>query len=225
MKARFEPFTDLLLERYLAGELDGHEARRVEDAAAKRPELKQYLQGRRADREAFKLKRPPLKLPAEPLGWPAWRWGATALALGAAALLLVVVVPRAPPSTGIAMRGEARVGLSVAVQRGAEVFAYRDGVVLLPRDRIRLTVKAPEPGYLTIVAQDARGEALVLYEAVRVEGETTLADSLELDDTPGTEELFVFFGPTAVRGAVALDGVRKRVLGDATVVKLSKGGP
>lgn len=222
MKARFKPFSDLQLERYLAGELESQEARRVEDAAGQRPELEQYLRGRRAEREAFKLKRPPLKLPVESQGSPArrWRWG---LALSAAALLLFVLVPRHPPGTGIAMRGEARLGLSVAVQRGAEVFAYREGVVLLPGDRIRLTVKAPEPGFLTIVALDARSEPQVLYEAVRTQGETTLADSLELDDTPGTEELFVFFGPTAVPAATALDAVRTRALGDAIVVKLLKG--
>lgn len=225
MKARFEPFNDLLLERYLAGELEAQDVRRIEEAAATRPELADYLRSRRADREAFKLKRPPLKLPAEAPPRLAWRWAFGAALALAAALLVVVLVPQ-EPDNGIAMRGDAGVSVEVAVLRGADVFAYRDGVVLLPKDRIRLTLKAPKPGLATLVARDARGEPQLLYEGVRVSGETTLPDSLELDDTPGAEELYVFFASErAVSAADAIERARRGEVRDATVVKLVKGRP
>ena len=224
MKARFHPFSDLLLERYLAGELEAAEARRIEEAAAQRPDLDEYLRGRRADREAFKLRRPPLKLPTSESRPPLmWRWAFAGLALVAATVLALVLLPR--DDRGIAMRGDERPTVSVAVQRGVEVFEYRDGVVLQPKDRIRLTVKVPQPGYLTVVDRDARGEPAVLYDSVNVSGETTLPDSLELDDIPGHEELLLFFTAGPLPGAKAIDRARQGATTDATVVKLSKGGP
>jgi len=223
VKARFHPFSDLVLERYLAGELEPAEARRIEDAAVARPELDAHLRERRAEREAFKLRMRPLPLPKEPERSLFARWAFVAVA--AAALVLAVVLATLPKGGGVAMRGDAQVSAHVAVQRGADVFEYREGVILQPNDRIRLTVRVAAPGFLTVVGRDARGVSQVLYENLKVEAETVLPDSLELDDTPGSEELFLFMRPQPAPAADLLERVKKNAAAGATVVKLAKGVP
>jgi hypothetical protein len=221
VKARFHPFSDLLLERYLAGELDADARRRIDEAALARPELAEHLRERRAEREAFKLKARALQLPAAAAPRRGWAWAFAAVAM-AAALLLVVLVPAGP--SRVALRGAAPLSVQVAVLRGSDVFEYREGVLLLPKDRIRLTVRSPAPGVLTVVAADARRAPTLLYEGIRVgEGSVTLPDSLELDDAPGPEELYLYLTPERPAAAELLQRVRRGDTRGATVLKLAKG--
>ncbi|MFP2925295.1 hypothetical protein ACLESO_08770 [Pyxidicoccus sp. 3LG] len=55
---RFPGVPDLLIERYLCGELSSEEALRVEEAARASPELAAHLERRRAEQQAFAAVRP-----------------------------------------------------------------------------------------------------------------------------------------------------------------------
>ncbi|MCA2979261.1 MAG: hypothetical protein INH41_02315 [Myxococcaceae bacterium] len=225
MKARFHPVTDLDVERYLVGELSGDEAARVEAAARASEVLQRHLDERRAAKRAFALKRPPLRLPAatRPAWWP---W---ALALPVAAAALVAVVRRAPvegDGPGIARRGAEVAEVEIAVQREEAVFPWRAGVILEPKDRLRLTVKTAAPSVATLIGEDARREPVILYEAVALPGGAlTLPGSLEVDDTPGGERLYLFVGPTAPDAPALLKAVRAGRADGALVITLEKRRP
>jgi hypothetical protein len=224
MRARFHPFTDLMLERYLVGELSVDEAAQVEQAAASRPELQAYLAERRAEREAFRWTRPPLQLPAREARAPLWQW---ALGLGAvlATMLLIVVSARSDEGP-LGRRGSGAVAVSVAVLRGTVVLPWRPGVVLEPRDRLRLTLTSAEAGFATIIGEDVRKQPQVLYDGVAVNvGTSTLPDSLEVDGTPGSERLVVFFSQGRRPAAEFLERVRRGALDGASVLTLEKVRP
>lgn len=215
---------DLELERWLVGELTGEAKARVDAAVESDPALKAHVAERRAEQAAFQLQRPPLRLPEAPKRALPW-WVVSFACLGAAAALVVVVVPRlgAMEDDGtVRMRGGPKV--SITVQREERIFEYRQGVLLAPKDRIRLTVESPAAGYLTVLGRDANQAPVVHYDNVALTaGGFTAPDSLELDDSPRPEELVVVVTPAPVDANALLAELRAgKVPNDATVLELAK---
>lgn len=206
---RFPGMPDLVLERYLCGELPPDQALRVEEAARASPALAQHLESRRAEQRAFAAVRPfgPVraKLEARPSGargWAGARWALPALGLCALLALVAVRVP-APGGEG-ADRVRVRGGLTarVLVKRGEAVFEQVPGVVLRPGDRVRVEVEDAEGGTLYVVALSDRGRTTPLHGfaqtggVVRMEpGRWVLPGSLELDAAPEREALVVVLAP------------------------------
>jgi hypothetical protein len=228
MKARFHPVTDLELERYLADDLSDAERQKVEAQVAQRPDVQAYLAQRRAEKEAFRAKQPPLPVLLSPRARPVSRspWPALAavgLAL-AASLALVVLTPQLRgDESSIAARGRPKI--TVVVLRGDSLFEYREGVLLTAGDRIRLTVESPSSGYVTVIGRDSNRMPVVHYENVKaMPGSFIVPDSLELDDSPGPEELLVFFTAEPIRPEEKVEALtRGEPLGSAaTVLELAK---
>ena len=223
-RRRFAPLSDLELERYLVGELSGEALARVERAIEADAALKAHVLERRADQAAFTLQRPPLRLPEkQPRALP-W-WVVSFASLATAAALVFLVAPRFSASEdGGAVRVRGGPKVSVTVQRDERVFEYRQGVLLAPKDRIRLTVESPAAGYLTVLGRDASQAPVVHYDNVPVTAGTfTAPDSLELDDSPRAEELVVVVSPTPVDSSALLGAMRAGTQPpEATVLRLAK---
>ncbi|WP_164021015.1 hypothetical protein [Pyxidicoccus trucidator] len=220
---RFPGVPDLLIERYLCGELSSKEALRVEEAARASPELAAHLARRRAEQGAFATVRPfgPVGARIEaqrsdegrratdaPRGLVGGlmadlRWALPALGLCA---LVAVIAVREPASTSGDDRVRVRGGLTarVLVKRGDTVFEQRPGVVLRPGDRVRLEVEDVEGGTLYVVGLSDHGHAMPLHGfeqtggAVTMEpGRLLLPGSLELDAAPEREALVVVLAAKA----------------------------
>lgn len=210
---RFPGVPDLLIERYLCGELSPDEALRVEEAARASPALAAQLQSRRAEQRAFAAVRPfgPVRARLETprpsthgRGWGV-HWALPALGL-CALLALVTVLRELPTGGGVEDRIGVRGGLTarVLVKRGEAVFEQVPGVVLRPGDRVRLEVEDAEGGTVYVVALSDRGRATPLHGfagtggAVSMEsGRMVLPGSLELDASPEREALVVVLAPRA----------------------------
>ncbi|MCP3144293.1 hypothetical protein [Pyxidicoccus xibeiensis] len=214
---RFPGVPDLLIERYLCGELPPHEAQRVEEAARASPSLASHLEHRRAEQRAFADARAfawvGARIEARRSGvsgratgllgharsvfgrGAGLRWALPALGLCS---LLVIVAVRQPATTGEGDTVRVRGGLTarVLVKRGETVFEHAPGVVLRPGDRVRVEVEDAEGGTLYVVGLSDHGRATPLHGfdqtggAVQMEpGRLVLPGSLELDAAPEREAL------------------------------------
>ncbi|MBZ4398114.1 DUF4384 domain-containing protein [Myxococcus sp. AS-1-15] len=219
---RFPGVPELLIERYLCGEVTPEEARSMEEAAREMPLLAAHLEERRAAQSAFVRRRPFTVIAArlhelEPAPVHPWarplRWAQPALALCA---LLALGLPLLRPAPDVEERIRVRGGLTTRlhVKRGDAVFEQALDVALRPGDRVRLEVEDPVGGALYVLAVDSRGQVTPLHGfaetggALRLEpGRMALPGSLELDAGPEREALvFVLTAsapeapsPTAVR--------------------------
>jgi hypothetical protein len=88
------------------------------------------------------------------------------------------------------------------------VFRPRADEALKAGDRVRLSVEAARPGYLSLLARDERGEVTVYYDRLPVQaGRFTAPDSLLLDASSSDELWLVIVAgepQSAVRYARAL---------------------
>lgn len=202
---QFEGVPDLLIERYLCGELPPDQALRVEEAARASPALALHLESRRASQRAFAAVRPfgPVRarLQAKQDGtrwWIGVRW--VLPALGLCAVLALVAVRSLPSGADGNDRVRVRGGLTarVLVKRGEAVFEQGPGVVLRPGDRVRVEVEDVEGGTLYVVALSDRGRTTPLHGFTQTggtvgmePGRMVLPGSLELDAAPEREALVV----------------------------------
>ncbi|WP_426754394.1 hypothetical protein [Myxococcus sp. Y35] len=208
---RFPGVPDLMIERYLCGELSPEEARRVEDAARESPALAAHLRTRRAEQAAFTATRPfgPLRARMAPRreGEGRWRslirWVQPALAL--CALIALLVIPwRSQTNEGERVRVRGGLTARLLVKRGEAVFEQAAGVVLRPGDRVRVEVEDVEGGLLYVLALSDHGSLTPLHGfpqtggAVKMKpGRLVLPGSLELDAAPEREALVMVLTPDA----------------------------
>lgn len=202
---------DALLERHLADALDAPTRARLEATLAESPEDRTRLEELRADSAAFLLQHPPGPLVArfEAERRPAWwrRWPtllAPALAV-AAAVLLVVLYPREDPYS---VKGD--VVLVVHRKVGDTSAPVRPEELLVPGDALRFEVRVGKDGYVAVLGRDARGTVTVYHPYGGAEAapysaaQPLLPTAIELDETPGTEELYALSStsPFRLEGAV-----------------------
>ncbi len=223
-------YTDLELERSLAGELDLDLERRA--TAADRARLDQlrthhaaFLDGVDLDAEVTAIRRraTPQVTASRRLGWPRWLVSGGALALAAAAVIVLVGRIRSPDDD---VRTKGDVSLIVHLARGSGTTRVTSGDVAAAGDRLRFEIAAPGPGYVAIVGIDATGTTSVYYPssadrpaAIDPRVEPLLPGAIELDATPGDETFYALFAvqPFAVsrelariRAGTALsDGVKR----------------
>lgn len=211
---KYAPLTDLEIEQFLCGELTGDAAERIERQAEKDPALATHLAERRAQQQAFFQAHPRLEveLPPERRRWVGWSLG---LAGAAAAAVLVVVALFAwpmEPGTGsdgptIRARGALKVGLTV--RRAERTFAFREGVLLRPGDRVRLSLEATEAGFLTLIGRDQHGRWTIYYDGLpTTAGTWTVPDSLVLDDDPNPEHWYALLTSERIEAKKLLDRLR-----------------
>ncbi len=227
---RFAPLTDLEIEQFLCGELEGAAAERIERQAERDAALAAHLAERRAQQQAFFAENPRLgvELAQARPRWPAWSLG---LAGAAAAAVLVVVAlfawPTEPGPTadgpGIRARGALKVELTV--RRDERTFAFREGVLLRPGDRVRLSLEATESGFLTLIGRDQRGRWTVYYDGLpTTAGTWTVPDSLVLDDDPNPEHWYALLTSERIEANTLLDRLQagQPLEAAATVLTLHK---
>ncbi|WIG92698.1 hypothetical protein [Myxococcus sp. SDU36] len=207
---RFPCVPDLLIERYLCGELSAEDAHRVEDAAQASPELAAHLRDRQAARSAFAATHPfstiRTRLAPRPAGALRWQWAYRwALPAFAVCALMVLEVQRWKPPTDEGEQVRVRGGLTarLLVKRGEAVFEQAPGVVLRPGDRVRVEVEDVEGGWLYVLALSDHGRLTPLHGfpqtggTVRMApGRLVLPGSLELDAAPEREALVMVLTPT-----------------------------
>lgn len=196
--------SDLVLDRFLAGELDGTsgrelvtahlaacpqcEARRAElaGAAARFPE-EVFVAGLAARTARTARSKAPFAL-----------GGIAALAAAAAAALFLVPSGGGLPGDDRTIRSKGGDSLAVFASRGGEVDRLLPGDPLSPGDAIRFEVAVPRRSWVVVLGIDAAG-AVTPYAGgdagVPLEpgAATLLPGSIVLDDTPGTERLVALF--------------------------------
>jgi len=230
VRGRFAPLTDLEIERFLCGELEGEAAERIERLAEQNPTLAAYLSERRAQQRAFFEAHPRLavQLPPARRRPPAW---SAALAGAAAVLALLVIGLLAWPRGGLdgqqspTIRARGALKVELTVRRGDRTFAYNEGVLLRSGDRLRLSLEAPVAGFLTLIGRDQRGRWTVYYDGLATAAGTwTAPDSLVLDDDPHPEQWFAVLSPKRVDARVLLERLRAGLPLEAaaTVLTLDK---
>jgi len=197
---------DAVLEMYLASALDDSARARVEAALADSEVDRARLAELRADSEAFLLHHPPAAFAArlEPARRKEERrwlpWLGAALAASAAVFGGVLLRPVADTS-GPEYVAKGGVVLTV-YRRGAEGgVPVRTDEALGQGDALQFEVKAGTRGYVAVLSRDGAGHVTVYYPyggdaaAAYVPDQPLLPGAIELDGTPGTEELYALFSP------------------------------
>jgi hypothetical protein len=222
--------SDLVLDRFLAGELTGAEREPIvahlaacAACAARRAELEQ-------DRDRFPNEVFVSGLAARSLRTARSRkplvWGGlSALAAAAAVAFLVLPTPDGPPDAGPAIRSKGGDSLAVFASRGGAVEPLLPGDPLAPGDAIRFEVAAPTRSWVLVLGLDAAG-VVTAYAAGDGEGvplaagaATVLPGSIVLDETGGAERLVALFCDHPVRAGDAVRAGERalaRVGGDPT---------
>jgi hypothetical protein len=150
------------------------------------------------------------------------RWLAGASALAAAAALALGIgkpwstsIPSGADTTGSGTRTKGGLGsLGWVVRRGEHVFAGRPEQTLRAGDAVRFSVSTREPVYVAILGLDPKGHLSVYHsdgeQLSKVEAgrDQLLPAAVELDATPGAEQFYGVFCPSAV----ALSPVKDAIL-------------
>jgi len=204
--------SDLVLDRWLVGELTPAEGRLAEEhvsrcdgCRSRRAELSESRRGFLRDAPPFAaLERGPslaasaAQRSAAPLSRSplAGRWFAGAAALAAAAVVALAIGQpwRAPEPLSDATRTKGgTASLSWVVRRGERVFAGHPDQPLRAGDAVRFTINARESLYVAIFGFDGATEPRVYFpdaeRLAKVEAgrEQVLSMAIELDATPQDE--------------------------------------
>lgn len=193
---------NLRMDEWLAGELD-------QDAAAQATAHVSVcahcaaLRGRRlAERAAFLTEHPPCypqqvapRLPSAARGL---RWAVPyAGALAAAAALLLLLRPQ--PDTSPSERSKGGAHVTFHIKHGDQVRRGRQQDTVWSGDRVQLAYTTDQMRYLSVFGLDGAEHAAVYFPAglqsvaMAPAREQALPISIELDATPGTEQLFALF--------------------------------
>ena len=200
-------FTDLELERQLAGDLPaerGFDTTATDADRARLAELRAeheaFLRTVDVDNEVRRIQQRVARAAPEPRRvW--WKWLAPAGALVAAAVVLVVVRrgdPPTQPDDDIGVKGD-EISLIVHVQAGDTSRRLASGDAVIPGDKIRFEVNAAKPGYVAVVGIDGSG-ALTVYHPGNGTGPVAfdpkarvLPGAIALDATPGDERFYALY--------------------------------
>lgn len=217
-------FTDLELERHLAGDLSAARASELEAKASAadrarldelRAEQQAFLAQVDVDAEVRAIGRRMTKVELEPRGLASWwRWVAAGGALAAAAVAILVLTRRTDaPSPGdddLGIKG-GDVALIVHAERGQ----LATGDTVVPGDRLRFELNAGAPGYAAVIGVDGSGTPTVYFPdgaptAAPVDPTATriLPGAIELDATPGDETFHVFYADRPFAVDLVLPAVR-----------------
>ena len=198
---RFPGISERTLMRYLCGELAPDELREVEQAAACCAELAEYLSLRKREREQFYEQHPfslvrarIARSPAPPSArWRGWWAMLVPTAVVAAAAALIALRPSLFRPSEVVARGGFKATLFV--KRSERVFEYSESTPVRPKDRLRVRIEDPHGGYVWVFGLSARGEVASYYgdsSGYRLgPGIALLPDSLEVDNSPTPEALYV----------------------------------
>lgn len=195
-------FTDLQLERHLAGELEIPNATDADRArlGELRAEHEAFLRGIDVDNEVRRIQQRAARAVPEKRLW--WRWLVPAGALAAAAAVVLVFVRRGSepsPDDDMQVKGEdITLLVHVATTDGSRRVATGDTVQ--SGDRIRFEINAQKPGFVAVIGVDGAGVASVYYPEGGAEPATfdpktrVLPGAIELDATPGDEKFYAIYG-------------------------------
>lgn len=211
--------SDLLIDRYVLGELDPVAIAALQRHASACPRCAGRLDSREAGFAEFARSVDngllPLPRRSETGGEGArfdrdvraakapWaRVGALALASACAALLLLVVWPeRHPPpeNTGLRSKGRSTPILRFWVKRGESVWRGQAGERLRPGDALRFGYSWGSGGYLALLNRDDRGSVTVYSPdpqrawVAPAGRDQLLPESIVLDATPGKDTVHALF--------------------------------
>lgn len=201
-------FTDLELERQLAGDLPADRAfdSQATDAdrgrlAELRGEHEAFLRSVDIDNEVLRIQQRVARATPEKKVWWKWLVPMGAVVAAAAAFILVFVRRGDHPQKGdddLQIKGDA---VSLVVHQATESGSRRlaSGDPIHAGDRIRFEVDALKPGYVAIVGIDGSGQVSVYYpasgnEPLAYDPHTRLLDgAIQLDATPGDERFFAIY--------------------------------
>ena len=204
-------FTDLELERELAGDLPSERGFAEHATEADRARLAElageheaFLRGIDVDAEVRRIEQRVAR--AAPEKRPAWwRWLVPAGALAAAATVALVVLRRGdtpqPVVDDLQVKGdEIALVVHVATETGSRRVSSGDEV--RPGDKLRFEINALKPGYVAVVGIDGSG-TLSIYHPGNGTGPIAfdpqarvLPGAIRLDATPGDERFFAIYSPT-----------------------------
>jgi len=190
--------SDLQLDKWQAGDLSEPAARALDAHVTTCARCSQRRQRLAAEAARFLQQfptppRPSPTLPTKPRGY--WLTAAGTLLAAAAALVLWLRTPSEESGT----RSKGAAHLSFFVKRGGEVMPGTADQVVFAGDQLRFAVTASKPQQLAILGRDSTGAVFVYHSdsassaLVSPGREVALANSIELDDAPGTEMFWAVF--------------------------------
>jgi hypothetical protein len=197
-------FTDLELERSLAGDLDlGNRASDADRARLEqlRVEHAAFLGKLDVDAEVRAIGRRMAKLEhSEARPRKMWRWIVSAGALAAAAAAVLVLVRRpGEQAPDFQTKGDG-VTLRIHVAAGSDSKQLASGDLVAPGSHIRFEIDAVSPGYVAVIGIDATGVTTVYYPyggadaaAFDPRASRLIPGAIALDATPGDEHFFALY--------------------------------
>jgi len=192
--------SDLQLDKWQAGELSEQAEKELTLHLASCARCTQKRQQLAANAARFlqQFPEPPrAKLPATRSANQRAYWLAAATTGLAVAAALVLWLRTPVSESGTRSKGTAH--LSFFVERSGEVTRGLPGQSVFAGDRLRFVVTTSKPQQLAILGRDGTGGVFVYYPdtassvLVRAGRELALANSIELDDAPGTEAIWGVF--------------------------------
>ncbi len=212
---RAECPSDLLLDRLAAGELPAAQAAQLQAHTGTCPACAAHMKEARFDAlpvDAAALLARIRRGMDRPSLWQrllgSWALRAPVLAVAGACLVLVLIgrpTPHPGPiaeDPGTRAKGGAILHVHRMLSAGSE--EVLSGARLAPGDRLRFVVDLPRPGYVAILGVEEGGG---LYAAWPTDGTTpqarpagsgqALPGAVALDETPGTETLYLVHCPGA----------------------------
>lgn len=206
-------FTDLELERLLAGDLPAARASEIEANATTADRTR--LDELRAENSAFLAKvdvaaevraigKRMEKVAPEPRRLSTWwKWIVTGGALAAAAAALLLVIGRRTTDAPISDEDDLRVkGGEVSLIVHTPDRQLTTGDTVRPGDRLRFEVTAGEAGYVAVIGIDGTGVPTVYFPdrgtaaaPIDPAANRILPGAIELDATPGDETFYAVYGP------------------------------
>lgn len=187
----------LQLHRLRYGELDPAEAHRIRAHVSECTACTERLHLQEAQRTEFVLEPVPQairQLSSRP-SRPWWLWIAPSLVAVAAAALVVVWSPESPETEGTGIRTKGSLAaLEVVAEREGGTVLLAPGSVVVPGDRLQMKFDPGDHAYAAFAGRDGTGVVQV-YRVLKVDpgGLRPAPFALELDDTPGDQDLFVVF--------------------------------
>ena len=163
------------------------------------PRCADRLRLQEATRAAFVLEPVPGALRSRPSPWRRLVPWAVPVLAAVAATLLVVVLPSGPdPSRLGPVRSKGELtAMEVVAERDAGPVVLAPGARVVPGDHLQIRFDPGPYPWAAFAGQDGSG-AIEVFQVLRVEpGPLRPAPfALELDDTPGDEQIFVVFSET-----------------------------
>ncbi len=201
--------SELVLDRYVAGEVSASERARVEAYMAASEDARQAVEARRrfpdgsdADRIWARVEAR-LRRPEAPPQAPWWRrWlGPSALSLAVAALVLFAIRPWDPGADVVTVKG----GFAFVVHRqtaaGSELFIAGDPA--RAGDVLRFELALAEPGQVLVIDQDPHGVLSVAWPLDAAEETRMVAAERRVLD--GAVELDAVVGDTWLHAVTCRD--------------------